>query len=97
MLDAVIRATLQPGREGGAAFWLACFIFLVSFLESADCADKNGCIHAFCIENMCVLRTNPLGDPPALLGRQQKFDRSGSLQRMITSVFELQRQVFIVV
>jgi hypothetical protein len=39
----------------------------------------------------------PLRDTPGLPGRQQRFDRSGSLQGMISRVFDLQRQVFIVV
>jgi hypothetical protein len=44
-----------------------------------------------------ALRTNPLRDPPALPERQQRFDRSGSPQGIISRVFDLQGQVFIVV
>ena len=44
-----------------------------------------------------ALRTNPLRDPPALPVRQQRLDGSGSLKGMISRLFALQGQVFIVV
>ena len=74
---------MNPGESASAEGAALSQIHILDHIQLHDGRAAPGALP----ENHVACGANTLGDPPALPGRQQKFDRSGSPLGSISSTF----------